>query len=47
LLMSTLQQNWREGQNRFCLEIRGWGGERGSGEQGGKIAPTMYAHMNK
>jgi hypothetical protein len=23
LLMSTLQQNWRKGQNRFCLEVRG------------------------
>jgi hypothetical protein len=21
--MSTLQQHWRKGQNRFCLEIRG------------------------
>jgi hypothetical protein len=28
LLMSTLQQNWRRGQNRFCLEVK-WGGERG------------------
>jgi hypothetical protein len=24
--MSSLQQNWRKGQNRFCLELRGvWG----------------------
>jgi hypothetical protein len=23
LLMSSLQQNWRRGQNRFCLEARG------------------------
>jgi hypothetical protein len=22
LFMSTLQQNWRKGQNRFCLEAR-------------------------
>jgi hypothetical protein len=29
--MSTLQQNWRKGQNRFFLEIRGMeeGGARG------------------
>jgi hypothetical protein len=25
--MSSLQQNWRKGQNRFCLE-EGGGGER-------------------
>jgi hypothetical protein len=23
--MSTLQQNWRRGQNRFCLEVKGVG----------------------
>jgi hypothetical protein len=23
--MFTLQQNWRKGQNRFCLEVRGVG----------------------
>jgi hypothetical protein len=28
LLMSTVQQNWRKGQNRFCLEARGAGGEK-------------------
>jgi hypothetical protein len=37
LLMSSLQQNWRKGQNRFCLEARGGGGEReavrGKGEK--------------
>jgi hypothetical protein len=41
--MSTLQQNWRKGQNRFCLEMRGLGRER----EGAEMAPTMYAHMNK
>jgi hypothetical protein len=55
LLMSSLQQNWRKGQNRFCLEVRGVGGEgrgwegaggRGQGA-GGEMAQTMYAHMNK
>jgi hypothetical protein len=46
--MSALQQNWRRGQNRFCLEERGWGErerpvDRG---QGGEMAQTMYSHMN-
>jgi hypothetical protein len=36
--LSSLQQNWRKGQNRFCLETRGMGGE---------MTQTMYAHMNK
>jgi hypothetical protein len=45
--MSSLQQNWRRGQNRVCLEARGSGGE-GAGEgQGEDMAQTMYAHMNK
>jgi hypothetical protein len=26
--MSILQQNWRKGQNRFCLEVRGIRGKR-------------------
>jgi hypothetical protein len=43
IIMSSLQQNWRRGQNRFCLEARGMEG----GRQGGEIAQTMYAHMNK
>jgi hypothetical protein len=41
LLMSSLRQNWRREQNRFCLEATGWGGE------GGEMAQTMYSHMNK
>jgi hypothetical protein len=28
LLMSSLQQNWRKGQKRFCLEVSEGGGER-------------------
>jgi hypothetical protein len=32
LLLSTLQQNWRKAQNRFCLEGMG---EREEGESGG------------
>jgi hypothetical protein len=39
------KQNWRKGQNRSCLEVRGGGGWRGSGEQGGEMTQTMYAHM--
>jgi hypothetical protein len=45
--MSSLQQNWRRGQNRLCLEakrIRGREGERG---WGGEMTQTMYANMNK
>jgi hypothetical protein len=38
--MSSLQQNWRKGQNRFCLKV-------GRGVQEGGMAQTMYAHMNK
>jgi hypothetical protein len=41
LLMSSLQQNWRREQNRFCLELKGvYVG-------GSKKAKTMYAHTNK
>jgi hypothetical protein len=32
--MFSLQQNWRRGQNRFCLEVRGMGG-RGKGQRAG------------
>jgi hypothetical protein len=32
--MSTLQQNWRRGQNRLCLEARGYG-ERWRGQGAG------------
>jgi hypothetical protein len=50
LLMSSVQQNWRKGQNRFCLEVREGGRgkrRRGVGGQWGEMAQTMYAHMNK
>jgi hypothetical protein len=47
LLISTLQQNWRKAQNRFCLEERGEG-ERGWGwRQEGEMIQTMYACVNK
>jgi hypothetical protein len=45
--MSTLQQNWRKGQNRFCLEARWVGGERGGREQQGEMTLMMYADTNK
>jgi hypothetical protein len=41
--MSSLQQNWRRGQNRFCLEARGW---RARGRNGLNNICT-YEHMNK
>jgi hypothetical protein len=44
--MSTLQQNWRKGQNRIWLEAREDWGDKGEGEGRGKNGP-MYAHMNK
>jgi hypothetical protein len=34
-LMSSLQQNWRRGENRFCLEVTG---VRGRGEKEGAEA---------
>jgi hypothetical protein len=46
--MSSLQQNWRRGQNRFCLEVRGGGREReGVGAGRREMVQTVYAHMNK
>jgi hypothetical protein len=45
LLRFSLQQNWRRGQNKFCLEVRGRE-EEGSGVQGGEMAQTMCAHVN-
>jgi hypothetical protein len=46
-LMSSLQQNWRRGQNKFCLEVRrvAWKGR--GWRQGGEMAQKIYAHMNK
>jgi hypothetical protein len=45
LLMSSLQQNWKKGQNRFYLEACGVEGE--SRGQGVEMAQTIYVHMNK
>jgi hypothetical protein len=45
--MSSLQQNWRRGQNRFCLEVRELGRREREWGQRGEMAQTMYVHMNK
>jgi hypothetical protein len=45
--MSSLQQNWRKGQNRFCLEVRREGGKGRGREQREEMAQIMYAHVNK
>jgi hypothetical protein len=47
--MSTLQQNWRKEQNRFCLEVRAWG-ERERARGRGRNSPNnvcTYVYMNK
>jgi hypothetical protein len=49
MLLSSLQQNWRKGQNRFCLEVRRVVGERvgqGQGENDPNNIRT-YEYMNK
>jgi hypothetical protein len=46
--MFSLQQNWRRGQNKFCLEAKlGWEEGKGVREKGGEVAQTMYTHVNK
>jgi hypothetical protein len=45
--MSTLQQNWRRGQSKFCQEARRVGGRERRRGQGGEMALIMYTHMNK
>jgi hypothetical protein len=47
--MSSLQQNWRKGQNKFCVEAQE-GEEEMEGEgrrRWGEMTQTMYAHVNK
>jgi hypothetical protein len=39
--MSSLQQNWRKGQNSFCLEARG------EGERNDPNNVCTYEYMNK
>jgi hypothetical protein len=41
--MSTLQQNWRRGQNMFCLEARDLAGREG--RQGREIVQIIYVHV--
>jgi hypothetical protein len=45
--MYSLQQNWKKGQNMFCLEARGLGAVEGAVRLGIERAQTMYTHMNK
>jgi hypothetical protein len=41
--MSSLQQNWRKGQNRFCLEAREFGeGDGGAGGKGRNDPNNMH-----
>jgi hypothetical protein len=41
--MSSLQQNWSKGQNKFCLEVRGERRER-VGEEGRGEEMTQILH---
>jgi hypothetical protein len=43
LLISSHQQNWRKGQNSFCLEARG----RGAGRKNDPNQVCTYEYMNK
>jgi hypothetical protein len=48
--MSTLQQNWRKGQNRVCLEVRGVWGKGMGWVAGGRNSPNNVCtceQMNK
>jgi hypothetical protein len=40
--MSSLQQNWRRGQNKFCLEVRGCRGEEEAGRRNGSNNACTY-----
>jgi hypothetical protein len=43
--MFSLQQNWRRGQNRFCLEVRGVGRRRkGVGGRRNHGPNNVYAY---
>jgi hypothetical protein len=45
--MSSHQQNWRKGQNGFCLEVRGVGGRGRRWGAESEMTQTMYKYMNK
>jgi hypothetical protein len=38
--MFSIQQNWRRGQNRFCLEVRGFGERRRVWGAAGRDGPN-------
>jgi hypothetical protein len=38
--MSSLQQNWRKGKNRYCLEARGVEEEKEGVGEGGRNGPN-------
>jgi hypothetical protein len=44
LLLSSLQQNWKRGQNRFCLEERRVSGQEGNGSRGERW-PKQCMHI--
>jgi hypothetical protein len=48
--MSSLQQNWRKGQNRFCLEAKGVGGRGTRWGRRGRNRPNnvcTYKYVKK
>jgi hypothetical protein len=46
-LVFSFQQNWRGGQNKFCL-VHGGGRQREGVRNGGvEMVQTVFAHLNK
>jgi hypothetical protein len=48
--MSSLQQNWQKGQNRFCVEEKGVGGKWRVQQTGGRNDPNnicAFEYKNK
>jgi hypothetical protein len=45
--MFSLQQNWRRGQNRFCLVHEGGRQREWVRNEGVEMVQTVFAHMNK
>jgi hypothetical protein len=45
--MSSLQQNWRKGQNSFCLEAREVRVMGGAGEKNDPNNVLTHEYMNK
>jgi hypothetical protein len=44
-LLSSLQQNWRRGQNRFSWKQGGWEEEEGGGREPGEKWPKHCMHI--